>query len=138
MKLPLFARRTYRFECTRCGACCRRAGHVFLRSEEPRRLAHHLGLTTAEFRSRFLTKLEDGTWAIEVPKGGGGCPLLDGDLCSVDPVKPGQCRAYPFWSELVGDRKAWRAEAAFCEGMNRGPQVPEAEIRRLMALDPGS
>ncbi|HEY0840018.1 MAG TPA: YkgJ family cysteine cluster protein [Vulgatibacter sp.] len=137
MKLPLLARRTYRFECTRCGACCRRPGIVYLRPEEPRRLARHLGLGVAELRRRYLTRGKGGRWAIEVPEGGEGCPLLDGDLCSVEPVKPGQCRSYPFWPELVGDRKAWRDEAAFCEGMNRGPKVPEEEIRRNLEIDPG-
>ncbi|HWV37749.1 MAG TPA: YkgJ family cysteine cluster protein [Vulgatibacter sp.] len=136
MKFPVLARRTYRFECTRCGACCRRPGAVILGPKEPERLARHLGMSLSTFRRRFLLRQSRGRWAIEVPEGS-GCPLLDGDLCSVEAVKPGQCRAYPFWPELAGDRRAWRREAAFCEGMNRGPEVPEEEIRRLMSLDPG-
>lgn len=134
VKLPLLNRRSFRFECTRCGACCRRPGFVYLGEREPERIAEHLRLPLEQFERRFLSRHEDGSWMIEV--GEGGCPLLDGDLCSVDAVKPGQCRAYPFWEELVHDRRAWRKEAAFCEGIGRGPPIDGAEVERRMALDP--
>lgn len=139
MKLPIvpLQRRRLRFECTRCGACCRKAGFVYLGDDEPARLAAHLGLSERAFAARYLRRLRSGGWAIEVPEGSGGCPLLDGDLCSVDPVKPGQCRAYPFWPELVDDPLAWRREKRHCEGLGKGPVWPAAEIRRLLALDPG-
>ncbi len=138
MKLPQLPRRRLRFECTRCGACCRRPGVVYLAADEPARLAAFLGLGLAQFRSRYLSELPDGEgWVIEV-EGDAGCPLLDGDLCSVEAVKPGQCRAYPFWSELVDNRPAWRREAALCEGIGKGPVIPSDEVKRLRALDPGS
>lgn len=139
MKLPILGleRRRLRFECTRCGKCCRKAGFVFLAEEEPARLAAHLGMDVASFAARFLRPLASGGWAIEVPEGSAGCPLLVGDLCSVDEVKPGQCRAYPFWPELVDDRHAWRREKRNCEGLGKGRVWPADEVRRMLALDPG-
>lgn len=100
-------------------------------------MAAFLGLDLAAFEGRYLTPLGDGRKALVVQEGSTGCPLLDGDLCSVEPVKPGQCRAYPFWPELVGDPAAWRAERRHCEGIGRGPVWPAAEVRRSMAFDPG-
>ena len=113
-------------------------GVVYLHEDEPARMAAHLGLSTEAFARRHLTRLEDGRWVIEVLSETVGCPLLDGDLCSVEPVKPGQSRAYPFWPELVGDPASWRRERSRCEGIGRGPVWPAAEVRRLLALDPGS
>jgi len=136
MRLPLLGRKALRFECTRCGDCCRRTGYVYLGSEEPARLAAHLGLELRQLEERFLQAHEDGSWMIVVDEAAGGCPLLAGDLCSVEEVKPGQCRAYPFWEELVGDRAAWRKEARFCEGIGRGEEIPKEEVMRRMALDP--
>lgn len=138
MKLPILdlPRRRLRFECTRCGACCRQPGLVWLHPDEPARLAAHLGLTTHGFAARYLRRDGD-RWAIVVEEGSPGCPLLDGDLCSVEPVKPGQCRAYPFWRELVDDPAAWRAEGAKCEGIGRGPVWRAAEVREMLAHDPG-
>lgn len=128
--------RQLRFECTRCGACCKRPGFVRLREGEAERIAAYLGLSFAQFRRRYLQLDGEGGWEIGV--GEAGCPLLDGDLCSVEAVKPGQCASYPFWQELVEDRGAWKEEMALCEGMGRGPVFPPEEVRRLMALDPDS
>lgn len=111
---------------------------IYLRPEEPARLGAWLGLTEAQFRKRFVTTTAAGAEVIEVKEVGIGCPLLEGDLCSVDEVKPGQCRAYPFWSELVGDRHAWRREKRDCEGIGRGPVWPRDEIERMLRLDPGA
>ncbi|AKU91663.1 YkgJ family cysteine cluster protein [Vulgatibacter incomptus] len=132
------AERGFRFECTRCGDCCRRPGFVYLAADEPARLAKHLGLPLAGLKRRFLTRLVDGTWAIEVEESGSGCPFLVDNLCSVEPVKPGQCRAYPFWRELVKDPAAWEREARACEGIGKGEPLPPDEVRRRLRLDPGS
>lgn len=82
-------------------------------------------------------KLEqEGVWSIPIPKGG-ACPLLDDEgKCTVHPVKPWQCRAYPFWPEVMLTRAAWREEAEFCEGMNRGPSHAAELIEEVMRQDP--
>src|SRR5262249_14798030 len=134
-RLPQVAARELRFECTRCGACCRREGVVWLKPGEVRRLARHLGLKVAEARARFVTTLRDGRERIDVSSA--GCPLLSGDLCTVDPVKPDQCGAYPFWHELVADPEAWREERSECEGIDRGPPVKPAVLARMLRIDPG-
>ena len=137
MKLPLLEGRRLRFDCTRCGACCKRPGLVYLAPDEPARLAAFLGMRRSEFERRYVLRLPNGRQVIEVKEGSAGCPLLIGDLCSVESVKPGQCRAYPFWPELVGDRAAWRSERSECEGIGRGPVWRREDVEALMRLDPG-
>jgi Fe-S-cluster containining protein len=123
-----------RFGCTRCGACCRRPGVVFLSWQEAQAIAAHLsnGLRPAEDFLGILWQDEgDGSLAIDVPDGE-ACPLLGPEGCTVQPVKPAQCAAYPFWPEIVSRRGAWKYEAKRCEGI--GPQgepyTPE-QIRRI-------
>lgn len=125
-----------RFECTRCGACCRRPGWVFLREGEAERIASFLGKALEDLPSAHLARVE-GEWAIRVPDER-GCPFLRGDLCGIQEVKPDQCRSYPFWLELLLDGKRWKEEAAFCEGIGRGEPLSFEEVRRLALLDPGT
>lgn len=136
MHLPVLGSRRLQFECTRCGACCRRPGVVYLGEGEASRLAAWLGLTEEAFRQRYVTEYETGDEAIDVPDDSKGCPLLVGDLCSVDPVKPGQCRSYPFWSELLYDEGAWEKEKAACEGIGQGREWTREEALEMLRLDP--
>jgi Fe-S-cluster containining protein len=133
--LPIFGTKRFRFECTRCGECCRKPGVVYLGRGEAARLAAHLGMEELVFRARYVTRYSEDEEAIEVPGDTDGCPLLDGDLCSVEAVKPNQCRAYPFWPELVEDPEAWELEKAACEGIGRGRVWRRREVEEMMLLE---
>src|SRR5687768_2223484 len=39
-------------------------------------------------------------------------------VCSVYPVRPLQCRTWPFWPENLSSEKAWDHAAKRCHGMN--------------------
>jgi len=66
----------------------------------------------------------------------GRCPFLGRDnRCRVYPVRPRQCRTYPWWPELVEREADWRAEARRCEGMNRGAVAPLVRIERALARE---
>jgi Fe-S-cluster containining protein len=43
--------------------------------------------------------------------------------CSIHPAKPTQCRLFPFWPELVENRKDWERAARTCPGIGTGPLI---------------
>ena len=89
-----------RWECTGCGGCCRRRGSVFLTREEVQDAAAHLGISEHAFRVRYSTAKFDGLYEIFTEE---ACPLLEtGNRCTIYPVRPQQCRTYPFWRSAVG------------------------------------
>jgi len=51
------------------------------------------------------------------------CEFLKSDGCSVHPAKPTQCRAFPFWPELVGNKKNWKKTGEWCPGIGKGELV---------------
>ncbi len=59
------------------------------------------------------------------------CHFLKGHGCSIHPAKPTQCRVYPFWPELVEDRKAWKEEAKSCPGIGKGELVQIGDALEL-------
>jgi Fe-S-cluster containining protein len=124
-----------RFECTRCGACCTgtASSTVMLADGEAERIRRHLSLSTAWFRRRYIERAESGD-ALRLDDG--RCPFLGAHGgCRIYPVRPRQCRSYPFWPELVATQTAWRREARRCEGIGRGAVVPVAHIERMLRLD---
>ena len=39
------------------------------------------------------------------------------------PAKPTQCRVFPFWPELIEDKKELKATAQWCPGIGQGDVV---------------
>ncbi len=78
--------------CTKCGNCCRSFNPLRVRKEELKRIADHEG-TSYKGLKRRLRAVPQGDGTLEIH--GGPCPFLEGDLCSVYPVRPSECRIYP-------------------------------------------
>ena len=109
------------FACTACGNCCRSRGeysHVYLREEEVAAIADHLGVDRVEF-VRTQVVVEDG-WITLLP-GRDRCQFLDdAGRCTVYPVRPVQCRTWPFW-DINLERRVWEEEInAVCPGSRDG------------------
>ena len=53
------------------------------------------------------------------------------DGCTVDEVRPTQCRTFPFWPENLETPGAWEAVIHQCPGVGEGKHYELVEIRRL-------
>ncbi|MEX0885274.1 MAG: YkgJ family cysteine cluster protein [Phycisphaeraceae bacterium] len=134
-----------RFECTQCGNCCTGpSGFVWFSDEEAAAIAAHLGVTEAEFRQRFAHR-EFGRWTlneIKLKRGQYDCVFLRRDdtgkaLCSIYPVRPTQCRTWPFWPGNVQSPQAWQRAARNCPGMKQGDNFyPVENIRIILESNP--
>lgn len=127
------------FGCTQCGNCCLEPGYIFMTFVELEQIAAHLGITVAKFKTDYDLGWDAATGQYEIDATDGtGCPLLTPDRgCSVHPVKPSQCRTFPFWDELLDDRRAWEDTKRYCPGLDAegGRKYTQAEIRRLRSGD---
>jgi hypothetical protein len=117
--MPIF------LECQRCTACCRWPGQVCLTDGEITRLAAYKGMTEHDFIQKY-TRLQferQGLALKEQPDG--ACIFLEGEACSVQPVKPQQCKDFPNLWNFPGFEKICRAVPH---------EVTEAEYQRRIAL----
>ena len=94
-----------RFECTRCGNCCIGDGRyvfVYPGLDETFRIARHLGIARED--------------------------LIEGGACMIYPVRPGQCRTWPFWRSNL-KRDEWHGFIkGRCPGIGRGRLYFREEI----------
>ena len=120
-----------RFGCTRCGNCCRQPGYVWISTDEMAAMAAHLAIDVDAFQASYDVQWDKDarTWRIDALHGD-GCPLLDGNDCTVHPVKPAQCSSFPFWSELLDDRDAWEEAKTYCPGM----EAPDGQLFTLRQI----
>lgn len=122
-----------RFTCVDCGQCCTGApGTVRMTEDEVRALAAYLGDTPEGIRRKHLAP-EGSGWRIK-EQFNGDCVFFD-KRCTIYPVRPGQCRTYPFWFKNLRSINAWKRTAAACPGIGQGRLYGEEEILALVHED---
>jgi Fe-S-cluster containining protein len=139
-----------KFTCTQCGNCCSgNPGHVWITQEEIVRLADHLELTCAETVEQFCRKI-DGQFSLRerrnrngeydciflrqeetAPAGDGTKPTFRKRYCGIYPVRPLQCRTWPFWGSNLASEKSWKLAGRTCYGMDRGRRFSLTVIQEL-------
>lgn len=116
------------FACTQCGNCCSGApGYVWVSPDEIDRIAGYRALAPADFARRHVRRV--GMRHSLLERADGDCEFLerlaDGKTrCTIHPVRPVQCRTWPFWKSNLESREAWAEVAQDCPGMNKGPHFP--------------
>jgi Fe-S-cluster containining protein len=121
--MPIF------YECQRCTACCRWPGEVGFADGEIARLAAFKGLSEHAFIQQYTRLRQDRSGLALQEKPNGECVFLDGNDCSVQPVKPQQCRDFPNLWNFPGFEKQCRAIPKL---------VGEVEWRKLIKQATGS
>ena len=119
-----------RFTCTQCGKCCTGApGYVWVNDDEVAALAKHRGEPVREFTA-VHTRAARGKRTLR-EKANGDCVFWEaGRGCTVYPVRPRQCRTWPFWASNVETPEAWDRAVEICPGSGEGELIPAEEIVR--------
>ncbi len=106
--------------CAACeGACCRgESGYIWMKYPEIEAMAEYLGLGLEDFAKIYLRKVGHRYSLVEKQLGEGdyACIFFDETKkrCSVYPVRPRQCRTFPFWESFKNDEEEVRRE---CPGI---------------------
>ena len=125
-----------KFTCTQCGNCCSGdPGYVWATKEEIGRISAHLGRKDGWLDPTHVRRV--GLRYSLTERAGGDCIFLKREngkaMCSIYPVRPLQCRTWPFWTENLKSQREWNAIAAQkCPGMNTGDRhdLVQIEIQR--------
>ncbi len=113
-----------RFSCTQCGNCCSGApGYVWVNGEEIDHIAAFLGLHPEEFTRVHVRRVGMRHSLLELR--GGDCEFLERlpdskTRCRIHPVRPTQCRTWPFWKSNLASPEAWAEAGQNCPGINQG------------------
>lgn len=125
-----------RFECRQCGACCGgEPGAIWVTADETRAIAEFLSVDDSELRQKYLTR-NMGRNSIKEQKNY-DCVFLKRNLglCGIYKARPLQCRLFPFWPSILGDKNIWNYYAAKCSGMNRGKLYTQEMIKSLQSVE---
>ena len=111
-----------RFQCqSGCIECCRQQGFVYLTQADLDRAAAFLKLSPRAFERKYVYRTRHRL-RLRVPRAA-NCHFLFEGGCSIHPAKPSQCRAFPFWPELIEHKRAWAKTARYCPGIGKGDLI---------------
>ena len=98
-----------KFVCLQCHACCRQAGFVWIHREDQERIADFLGMDVYAFTEKYCDCWGRVKLVLKKQKEE-ACIFLSDRGCRVHPVKPEQCRDFPF---------RWKTERSldYCRGL---------------------
>jgi Fe-S-cluster containining protein len=124
------------FECLQCGRCCAGPGqgYIWVTRPEIEIIADFLKISITQLRQKYLRRVGLRTTIIEnrVTR---DCIFLEDKsgqrTCKIYPVRPSQCRSWPFWYENLANANAWNTVAQKCPGINRGKLYSFQEIESI-------
>jgi Fe-S-cluster containining protein len=123
-----------RFSCTQCGKCCTgEPGYVWVSEDDLAAIAQYLDQPVEAIRALHTRVAHRGRTLRE--KANGDCVFWDREQgCTIYPVRPPQCRTWPFWQSNVETPEDWEQTKAICPGSGQGELISAEEITRRVAV----
>jgi len=119
-----------RFECQRCGACCTgEPGIIYVDNDEVLRITEYLSIRISVFIEKYLYPIREGHSILEHDDG--RCFFYE-DGCKIYPVRPDQCKTFPFWFENLRSFKKWQRISKECPGIGCGRLYSKTQIIEII------
>jgi len=113
----------YKFNPTACeacgGHCCMgESGYIWVKYDEIEKISAYLGVSVDDFATIYLRRVKHRYSLVEkqLAVDNFACIFFDESTkrCSIYPVRPRQCRTFPFWEQFKNDEGEVRKE---CPGI---------------------
>ena len=115
------------FICKKCGDCCKGYGGTYVTATDIEKIADYINIDPKRFIAEYCTKSGDNL--VLSQRDSGYCIFWD-ELCTIHPVKPRMCRAWPFIESVLKDINNWRIMANSCPGIKT--DVPDNLVQECI------
>ena len=117
------------FECQKCGDCCSGYGGTYVTEKDIEAISDYIGSDSRSFVADYCRM--SGGKPLLAQAENGKCVFWDG-LCTIHPVKPRMCKAWPFIESVLIDANNWEMMATACPGIRTGfpHHVVQAIVRK--------
>ena len=104
------------FECQMCGECCKGFGGTYVTETDIKNIARFIGTSAETFVENYCQM--SGSRPVLAQKEDQFCIFWDEiKLCTIHPVKPRMCRAWPYIQSVIIDPNNWEIMSNSCPGI---------------------
>jgi len=119
-----------RFECQKCGGCCRgEPGVVWMTKKEIKSTSVSLGISTDLFIKNYARLINGRISLLEYDNG--DCVMYDNG-CKIYETRPRQCKTFPYWSSNLKNKTEWEEQKRTCPGIDKGKLHTLEEIENSL------
>ena len=102
------------FECRQCGECCNGFGGTYVTPADIAAIAAHIGADPETFVRDYCRMA--GSRPVIAQGEDGYCIFFRDRRCTIHPVKPRMCRAWPCIESVLKDPANWRDDGRVLPG----------------------
>jgi Fe-S-cluster containining protein len=103
------------FNCKQCGDCCKGFGGTYVSLEDVQAIAAFIHIDPEIFLKSYCQL--SGKKPVLAQAENGYCVFWKDRICTIHPVKPRMCKAWPFIPNVVKDPQNWHIMAGVCPGI---------------------
>jgi uncharacterized protein len=115
------------FTCQQCGDCCKGYGGTYVNEKDIKRIADYIHADPKSFVKTYCRTTKK--MPVLAQRKDDYCIFWDGQ-CTIHPVKPRMCKAWPFIESVLIDINNWYIMAALCPGIRT--DVSESKVRECV------
>lgn len=124
------------FKCRQCGECCKGFGGTYVTKQNIFDIAEYINFDPEKFPEKFIDKYCDKSGSKYVLTLGedGFCIFFDKiKQCTIHPVKPYMCRAWPFIQAVIDYPENWNIMANSCSGIRK--DIPYKNLVQIVKIE---
>jgi Fe-S-cluster containining protein len=103
------------FNCRQCGDCCKGFGGTYVSPEDIDSIAAFIHTEPESFQKNYCQI--SGKKRVLAQSENGYCIFWKDSICTIHPVKPRMCKAWPFIPNVLKDPENWYIMAGLCPGI---------------------
>jgi len=120
------------FECQLCGDCCKGFGGTYVTQQDILNISTYINFDPEKFIARYCDK--SGKRNVLTLGEDGYCVFFDSSKqCTIHPVKPYMCKAWPFIRTIIKYPENWNIMANSCPGMKKN--IPHKDLQKIVARE---
>jgi hypothetical protein len=113
------------FQCQQCGDCCKGYGGTYVTESDINKIADYINVTPEKFIKQYCVL--SGKKFVLAQASTGYC-IFWNKICTIHPVKPKMCRAWPYIESVLVDPDNWAIMGNSCQGINT--HAPMAKVKQ--------